>query len=332
MFFKRFRSRKPKPATGGTSTPASQKGQPVVPGLSQEKGLELRKALRHQFAEHGAAIHFEGAAGVITHPTKGRIRINFDNLVRALAGNENPYSIPQHAAAFVQAIMTEDGTENMRDPEIYAGLRLKLTPVAGLSEPEREIVDAATIAPFTRDIVVALVLDTENTIQTVSLDRAEEFDDLPSLHRAAGANLRSELRAAEVEVVHYQGTENAPGAHFWSFESNSFYLGSAPLYLEEFLRDRAPDLDQSNGIIFAVPNRHLMLAREVSTGTDLLDGLQRLAMIAARFALERAHPISPSLHLSYAGGLDTISEIDQRAKELKITPTAHLTHQLGLQN
>lgn len=324
MFFKRFRSRAPK-----SMTPAPPE-KPPVPGLSREQGLELRKELRQHFAGHGAAIHFEGASGVITHPTRGRIRVNFENLVRALAGNENPYSVSRHAEAFVQAIMTEDGTDTMRDPEIYAGLRLKLTATAGLSDAEREIVDSATVSQFARDIAVTLVLDTEHTIQTVALDRAEDFDDIPSLQRAAGTNLRSELQHAEVEVTHYPGTGNAPGAHFWSFESDSFYLGSAAIYLEEFLRQRAPGLDQSNGVIFAVPNRHLLLAREVSTGTDLLEGLQRLAMLAARFALDRAHPISPSLYLSYAGGLDTISTIDQQARELKIMPNAHLTYQLGL--
>ncbi|QGU06884.1 hypothetical protein COCCU_04690 [Corynebacterium occultum] len=324
MFFRKFRARKPNP------TPPEPAAKTLVPGLSPEKGLELRKELRQHFAGHGAAIHFEGTSGVITHPTKGRIRVNFENLVRALAGNENPYSVSRHAEAFVQAIMTEDGTDTMRDPEIYAGLRLKLTATAGLSESEKDIIDSATIAPFARDIAITLVLDTEHTIQTVALGRAEDFDDIPSLQRAAGANLRSELQHAAVEVVHHPGTENAPGAHFWSFESDSFYLGSAAIYLEDFLRQRAPGLDQSNGVIFAVPNRHLLLAREVSTGTDLLEGLHRLAMVAARFALERAHPISPSLHLTYAGGLETISEIDQQARELKIMPNPHLTHQLGL--
>lgn len=329
--FNRFRRRGRKSAAPGTGASISRSSQqPVFPGLDDTRGLELRKQLRHHFAEHGAAIHFAGRYGEVTHPSQGRIRVGFDNLIRLLDGNEDPNAISSYSESFVKMVMTEEGTESLRGPEIYAGLRLKLTPVRGLAAEEREIIDAATIGPFTEGVAVALVLDTENAIQTVALDKAREFDDVGSLRRAATANLRSELRAADIEIVYHEGSQQVPGGHFWSFESDSFYLGSAPLLLEEVLAEWVPEMDQSNGILFAMPSRHLMLAREVTTGNDLLQGLQRVAMIAARFGLERSHPISPSVHLSYAGGLTTISEIDQSAKELKIIPDPHLVHQLGL--
>lgn len=328
--FNRFRRRARKNATLGKGTPISGRSQPVFPGLDDTRGLELRRQLRHHFAEYGAAIHFFGKHGEVTHPTQGRIRVGFDNLVRLLHGNEDPTAISAYSESFVKMVMSDEGTDSLRDPEIYAGLRLKLTPTRGLDGDEREIIDAATIDPFTDDVAVALVLDTENTIQTVSLDKARDFDDVPSLRRAATANLRSELREADIQIVFHEGSPQVPGGHFWSFESDSFYLGSAPLLLEEVLAEWVPEMDQSNGILFAMPNRHLMLAREVSTGDDLLQGLQRVAMVAARFGLERSHPISPSVHLSYAGGLTTISQIDQSAKELKIIPDPHLVHQLGL--
>lgn len=331
MFFDRFRRRSRKKAAPGASRRRGPQRE-VFPGLDDERGLELRKQLRHHFAEHGAAIHFDGMHGMVNHPSRGRIRVGFENLVRMITGNEHPNAVASHAEAFVQAIMADEGTETLRAPDIYAGLRLKLTPTWGLDEEERRIIDAATIDPFTDDVAVALVLDTESAIQTVALDRIQEFDDVTSLRRAATANLRSELSAADIEIVYHEANAQAPGGHFWSFESDSFYLGSAPLLLEEVLGEWVPQLDQSNGVIFAMPNRHLMLAREVSTGSDLLQGLQRLAMIAARFGLERSHPISPAVHLSYAGGLATISEIDRSAKELKIIPDAHLVHQLGMEN
>lgn len=330
MFFRRLRRRSRKP------TPLTRAGRKreveIFPGLDNERGLELRRQLRHQFAEYGAAIHFDGRQGEITHPGRGRVRVGFDHLVRLLAGNEDPNAIASHAEAFVRMIMSDEGTENMRVPEIYAGLRLKLTSTWGLSEDERGIIDGATIDPFAENVAVALVLDTENAIQTVALSKAEKFDDVPSLRRAATANLRSELQTADIQIVYHEGSAQMPGGHFWSFESDSFYLGSAPLLLEEVLAEWVPEMDQSNGILFAMPNRHLMLAREVTTGNDLLQGLQSVAMVAARFAMERSHPISSSVYLSYAGGRSTISEVDHSVKELKIIPDAHLVHQLGLEN
>lgn len=330
MFFNRFRRRRrTAPSSQPGPMPRSSK-KPIFPGLSDERGMELRKELRRNFAEQGAAIHFDGMAGVVQHPSRGRIRVGFENLVRMLADNQHPHAVAAHAESFARAVMEEDGTETLSAPDIYAGLRLKLSPTWGLNAEEQAIVDAATMEGFTEDIAVSLVLDTENAIQTVALDKIEGFDDLPSLRRAAATNLRGELLAADVEAVRHPGSPQSPGAHFWSFESDSFYLGSAPLFLEEMLARWAPELDQSNGILFAVPNRHLMLAREVSTGQDLLQGLQQIALLAARFGLERSHPISPSLHLSYAEGLETVSHIDPGAQELKIMPNAHLTHQLNL--
>lgn len=294
------------------------------PGLTRGRAGELRAELRRSLAEKGATARFEGSHAIIDHPRRGRVTVNLENLIGDVAASQHPKAPRTMARAFVTTILEDEHAEDLDTAELYAGLRLRLAPTRNLVPEESDVVAAATLHGFTDDTAVTLVLDTERSIQTMPLDRLRKVDDLETLVRAARNNLRAELLGAAVHVQGHPGSEEHPGARFRSFESGSYYVASAPILLEEVLHAWAPDLDQSRGVLFAVPTRHLLLAREVSTGEDLLEGLGRLAPVAAQLAVDGSHAVSPLLHLWHDGEVSTLSSFDPEAAELKITPTPYL--------
>jgi hypothetical protein len=296
----------------------------IFPGLTRGRAGELRTELRRGLAEKGATVRFDGRHAIIDHPRRGRITVTMENLIGDVAASQHPKAPRTMARAFVSAVLDGEHAEDLGTADLYAGLRLRLAPVAGLVADEAEIISSATLHGFTDDTVVTLVLDTEQSIQTMPLERLRDVDDLDTLVRAARNNLREELLGTLPDTLTHPGSEIRPGAHFRSFESGSYYVASAPILLEEVMRAWAPDLDQSRGILFAVPTRHILLAREITTGEDLLEGLGRLAPVAAQIASDSSHSVSPLLHMWHEGEVTTLSSFDPEAGQLQITPTPYL--------
>lgn len=296
----------------------------LFPGLSRGSAGELRSELRRTLAEKGATVRFEGPHAIIDRPRRGRVSVNLANLIADVATSQHPKAARTLSRAFVSTVLDGEHVDDFGTADFYAGLHLRIAPTENLVPEEADIIDSATLHAFTEDTVVTLVLDTEQSIQTMPLERLRDVDDLDTLVRAARNNLREELLGATVRAQSHFGSEIRPGARFRSFESGSYYVASAPILLEEVLHAWAPDLDQSRGVLFAMPTRHILLAREISTGEDLLEGLGRLAPVAAQIALDGSHTVSPLLHMWHEGEVTTLSSFDPQAKQLKITPTPYL--------
>lgn len=294
------------------------------PGLTRGQAGELRSALRRTLAEKGATVRYDGRHAVIEHPRHGRVTVNLENLIGDVAASQHPKAARSMARAFVSSVLDAEHSGTLGTADLYAGLRLRVAPTTHLVPEEQEIITAATLHGFTRDTAVTLVLDTERSIQTMPLERLRQHDDLDTLVRAARNNLRAELLDLNVHAQIHPGSEEHPGARFRSFESGSYYMASAAVLLSEILPVWAPDLDLSRGVLFAMPTRHILLVREVTTGEDLLEGLGRLAPVAAQVAVDGSHSVSPLLHLWHDGEIVTLTSFDQEARELRITPTPYL--------
>ncbi|GAB3697101.1 hypothetical protein [Corynebacterium nasicanis] len=294
------------------------------PGLTRGRAGELRVALRRTLAEKGATVRFDGQHAVIQDPRRGRVTVNLENLIGDVALSQHPKAPRSMARAFVSSVLDGAPGEALTTADLYAGLRLRVAPTTHLVPEEEEIIASATLRSFTDDTVVTLVLDTEHTIQTMPLERLREHDDVDTLVRAARRNLRAELLDLTPHAQVHPGSEEHPGAHFRSFESGSYYMATAPVLFPELLDAWAPDLDHSRGVLFAMPTRHILLVREISSGEDLLEGLGRMAPVAAQVAVDGSHAVSPLLHLWHEGEVTTLTSFDQEGRELKITPTPYL--------
>lgn len=306
------------------SRSARNQPDPHFPDMSVTEAEQLRSELRTRVVESGGSLRLDGLHGIIDHPRHGRVTLNLAHLVRDVARSQHPKAAKNLSRSFLDAMLDGNRVAGLDTAELYAGLRMRIAPIRGLVTEEADIIHSATLHRFTDDTAVTLVLDTATSIQTMPLERLRRIDDLDTLIRAARTNLHRELYDAHIITHQHPGSEAHPGARFRSFESENYYLASAPIFLEEMLERWVPDMDLSRGVLFAMPTRHILLVRDVTTGEDLLEGLGRMAPVAAHIAADGAHSVSPLLHLFHDGQVETLSAFDEEARELKILPTPYL--------
>lgn len=301
---------------------------PSFPSLSRKDADQLRSSLRRQLAAEGASIRFDGMAATIEHPRRGRMSVRLDDLVRQVASSQHPKAIPNLAASFMTGLDDDTYMEQLDTASLYSRLRLRLVSTRDLSAEEQKVIDAATLFDFTNDTSATIALDTASSIQTIALEKLAEIDDVDALERAARTNLREELRNTDIDVQFHNGPVESPGASAWTFESSSHYLGSAPLLLEDFIEMWAPEIDTTNGLLFSMPTRHLLLVRSVTEGTDLLEGISRMAPVAAQIADSAESTVSPLVHVYDDGEITTISNWTPGSQQIEIAPNTHIMNQL----
>lgn len=301
---------------------------PSFPSLNRKDADQLRSSLRRQLAAEGASIRFNGTAATIEHPRRGRMSVRLDDLVNQVASSQHPKAIPNLVASFVSGLDNDTYVDQLDTAAFYSRLRLRLVSTRDLSAEEQQVVDAATLFGFTNDTSATIALDTASSIQTIALEKLAEIDDIDALERAARTNLREELRTSDIDVQFHNGPDESPGASAWTFESSSHYLGSAPLLLEEFVGMWAPEIDTTNGLLFSMPTRHLLLVRAVTEGTDLLEGISRMAPVAAQIADSAETTVSPLVHVYDDGEITTISNWTPGSHQIEIAPNAHIMNQL----
>lgn len=226
------------------------------------------------------------------------------------------------------------GVTNGQDPadirhaDFLRQLRVRLASTETLEAMSGTVADASR--EFTGDLHASLVLDTPDTVTvlddaTLAAQGTATPDELSDLYRVGYRNTWQALAEARVTANPVQGDEVA--ARFWVIESDSFFLASAPLFLGELLPRWTPALDTTHGVIVAVPHRHLMMLREVSTGQDLLDGINTMSAVALGQHRDNAGPLSARLHLLCDGEFRAFTDIstdDEGRQVIEIHPDSYL--------
>ncbi|MDN6326123.1 MAG: hypothetical protein L0J70_12025 [Corynebacterium sp.] len=225
------------------------------------------------------------------------------------------------------------GASTLTDAEFLRRLRVRLAP--------RDILDALdgpgddASRDFAGDLCTSLVLDGPDAVTVLddpphATHGTATSTELADLHHVARRNTWQELADARVTVtpLHAPVQDRGTTAHLWTVESDSFFLASAPLFLDELLPSWVPGLDATDGVIFAVPHRHLMLVRGVDSGQDLLDGITAMSTVALERHGSNPGPLSPRLHLHHDGATAAFTTVttDRRGRRtVGIHPDAHLT-------
>ena len=304
--------------------PRGSDPDPGFPHLNRRDADQLRQEVRDALRDHGAAVRFDGDQAVIRHPRRGTMTVSLAGLSRDVAYSQHPKAARHLSSAYVNYVFADPDVAELTDAELYAGLRLRLVPAEGAGGGVQQVTDAAALGPFTHDTVATLVVDAPHAVQTVPLERLRALDDLESLERAATANTRDELSRAPVDVRLHSGAEQHPGARFWSVEADDAPVSSAALLLSDALAWWLPKLDVSEGLLVAVPTRHSLLVRPITSGEDLIEGMTSIAASALEKALDSRHPLSPLLHVFHEGEIETISAWEEQERHLRIIPTERL--------
>lgn len=302
--------------SNGVLTPADFLPDADLPQLNRSRADMLRRELEYRFALQDAHITIEGNSAMVLRPDGGAAHVSLRTLAMNAAGLDDLGQLPELVENFVHGTLADANLSNLSTADLYKSLRLRLLPAPETQDDsgdngdgvERQIRETSVLRSFTSDMSIALVLDTEHAIRIQPLDELEAFDSLDALERAADRNTWQELLEANVDVTYINNDDGGDGSDFWAFESSSYYLGSSPLFLSDLLQRWAPDMDQSRGVIFAVPDRDLMIARPVTTGENLMNGITSMVRIAMRFGLGNPTSISPRLHLLHENQINTFTD------------------------
>ncbi|WP_080795733.1 hypothetical protein [Corynebacterium pacaense] len=297
-------------------TPADFLPDEDLPQLNRSRANMLRRELEYRFTLAEAQITFDGNSALILRPDGGSAHVSLRTLALNAAGLDDISELSDLVQSFVHGTLADATLGELSTADLYRSLRLRLLPTPDSDESledsnpgiERQIRENSVLRGFTSDTSIALVLDTEHAIRIQPLAELESFDSIDVLERAADRNTWRELSQAEVDANYVSNDEGGPGSDFWAFESTSYYLGSSPLFLPDLLQKWAPELDQSQGVIFAVPDRDLLLARPVTTGEHLMNGITSMVRIAMRFGLGNPTSISPRLHLLHENQVTTFTD------------------------
>lgn len=300
--------------SNGVLTPADFLPDADLPQLNRSRADMLRRELEYRFALQDAHINIEGNSAMVLRPDGGAAHVSLRTLAMNAAGLDDLGQLPELVENFVHGTLADANLSNLSTADLYKSLRLRLLPAPETQDEsgdgvERQIRETSVLRSFTSDMSIAMVLDTEHAIRIQPLDELEAFDSLDALERAADRNTWQELLDANVDVTYINNDDDGgDGSDFWAFESSSYYLGSSPLFLSDLLQRWAPDMDQSRGVIFAVPDRDLMIARPVTTGENLMNGITSMVRIAMRFGLGNPTSISPRLHLLHENQINTFTD------------------------
>lgn len=325
-------------------------GQPddMFPHLTRDRADLLREEAMRFLHDEGFDTTWRSDGYIAARP-EGKTQapprlIGLDNLSLQLAHVKDDVTeteLADYIHNFVRTVITDVDIDNLPDAEFLRQLKARLVSqdaleaiAASAAEQDTPSFDDA-VREFAGDLRVALVLDTDNSVMTLNDSSLAAHgtaspDELADLFHVGYRNTWQELLDTPVDANPIQG--DTTGARFWVIESESFFLASAPLFINELLARWVPGLDISEGVIVAVPHRHVMMVREVSTGSDLLEGINTMTSVALAQFTDNPGPLSPRLHLARDGEFQAFTDIttnDDGQRVLQVYPDDHLMERLN---
>ncbi|MEY8565688.1 hypothetical protein AALF15_03830 [Corynebacteriaceae bacterium 7-707] len=245
---------------------------------------------------------------------------------------------------FLTTVLTEVDAADLTGAEFLRRLRVRLVPPGTLDATPGTVDDASR--EFTGDLHVALSLNhTDHTGGTGGTGGATTLDDralaahgtatadeLADLYRVGYRNTWQDLHDAAVEV---DTVDEVPGAPLHVIGSDCAYLASAPLFIDDLLPRWLPGVDVSCGVIVAVPHPRMMLVREVTTGQDLLDGINTMTAVALTQLTADPDPLTARLHLAHDGEFRVFTDVttDGDGQQiLQVDPDNYLLSRLESEN
>ncbi|RAV34229.1 hypothetical protein [Corynebacterium heidelbergense] len=301
---------------------------PVFTELTMRQAMAMEEQLRRSLEERGFAVEFEDYSVKFARSENQTRTMGLDNLPRLLAQLDDfDAEMPETVDEFVGNLVAAMDSPRLPDAEFYAAMRVRLAPMD--QKGNEDFGKDSPLRPFSEDAFIRLVLDTEQSIQSLTTPALEDRGPVEDLYRMGYRNLWQELVDSDMSFSEYAPNKDNPDEKCWLLEGTNFFIGSAPLFLEELFERNAPHVDRSNGLIFAMPFRHVTIAREVTNGSDLMNSIGLMASLAAELYTTQPGAVSPRLHLMHMGEVETFTNVvwgqgNSRQAEIHIKPNAYL--------
>lgn len=268
--------------------------------------------------------------------------LGLENLTKQCAnaedfGRDMPVLVEHFVNSLVgPAAASERELLSLPDAEFYSHLRARLMSIDLLPEQSRadarEFNPDSPIRPYSDDLCITLVLDTPNSVVSLSPGSLDDRGPIEDLFRIGYRNLWQELIDSDLDVQPIRASEDRPDERFWAIESSSYYAGSVPLLMNEILERCLPQIDPSEGLIFSTPHRHITLVREMGEGIDMLGSIKMMAAVTAQEFSRQAGALSPRLMFSHMAEITTFTDIKSKGggkAEIDIQPPAYLMERIN---
>ncbi|MEJ6549896.1 hypothetical protein PQI66_10105 [Corynebacterium sp. USCH3] len=341
MFFRDGRQRgttRRNAVSNGPTAPTAP--DTMFPHLPRHRADFLREQTVRLLNEEGFATSWRPDGVIEARSVTGVLPVSLDTLSLQLAdagSHANLSELLELIRRHIHAVTTggptdRPGVADLSDADFLRHLRVRLAPAATLDAMTGLVADASR--SFLGDLHVCLVLDTPDRVIALDDDAlaahgSATAEELSDLYRVGYRNTWQELADCRVRVTPVQ---HLPArSRFWTVESDSFFLTSAALFLDELLPRWIPGLDTVHGVIVAVPHRHLILVREVTAGQDLLDGIKAMSTEALAENAGKPGALSARLHLRHEGVTTVFTDVatnGEGQQVVSIQPDAYLTARL----
>lgn len=277
----------------------------VLP-LTTEQAALLRRLVRERFAVRGREVAVE--PDHVRDDAGAQYGLwNLAVLCSEAPERDWPSLVDRHVAHLVEGRNVED----LPEAELAENAVLRLQPEESLGLGRVEVA-AAGVAP---GLVAAVAIDmptevvTPNAAFWAARGGFQRWSDIGrgNLARLIGGSDLEHARLAQDEVG------------FSVLLGDSFFTASLGLLLPEVMRTYGTDVDQGDGVLVAVPNRHQLVWRSID-GPGVIPTINAMFQFALSGFNEGAGPVSPHLYWVRDGVWDRISSLEGDQPTVEVRP------------
>ncbi|NLE98851.1 MAG: hypothetical protein GX596_12825 [Propionibacterium sp.] len=255
------------------------------------------ETLRDEVAELGGVMDPDGRSAAMPDGAG----YNFDNLARSIPAEASEQEIADGVRMFLGGLREAPNVRDYSWDELKMRLRTRLSARVAIEG------DETLVKPLAQDLMQTINVDFPNSV--VTLTDASTLARLgvepqQAMHIAL-INTAAELSQADIEVHNVDGD-------VWALSSESFFTSGLVILLDEvlpLLLDREFDLDQ--GLLIAVPNRHVVLVGFLDAPGSLIAGVTTMTKVAMRLIRSQPGAISGSVYYSDRDGIQRIAHVDR---------------------
>jgi hypothetical protein len=179
---------------------------------------------------------------------------------------------------------------------------------------------------FADHIQEVLTLDLPTAVVTLPDSRIEESGRrLPSLVNKGRNNLLDLLETTTVDVQRI----GEGGRSVYALIGDSPYTASFARFLSDAAHRWLPEVDDHNGLVFAVPFRHAIILQPCSTPAEIRDALELVPDYAQRMHGEGVSPVSMHAY-HWFGRQITCLTTEAADGTINVQPTEVLEQAMGL--
>ncbi|MCR5914885.1 hypothetical protein GC425_08475 [Corynebacterium sp. zg254] len=293
--------------------------------------------------------------------------VDLEPLVMRLASNKKfDEFMPTIVEEFLTRKRASTVIRKLSDLDFYRGIRVRISPIdellshdwaldaledtewiEGEAIPEYLESREFPVRPWSPSTVIRLCVKHRGIIHNLTPELLEDRDSLPELWHMGYRNLWQELVDSDLHVGSSEDLEGKPltslssphpsmvpggelDSSCWVFQGSSSFVGSLPLFLDEFMERMLPDVDISAGMIYGTPHKNMTVVSEVGSGPSVAGSMSVVFTLTAENHGLHPSPLSTEVNVLHDGQVEPIKQVSSehvdggRSVRFEIQPPEYL--------